>query len=79
MSLIEFILPIVAIISTVFFVPLIGSLMGYFTGFIVSLFLGDTIYPVMAALGIKGISLTSFGAFLGFVGGFFRTSVTTSK
>lgn len=62
-----------AIIALIFFAPLIGVLVGAFSGWIVGLVFSDTILAVLAGLGFSGtVAVWQFGAFLGFVGGFFR-------
>lgn len=50
-----------------------STFIGAVLGWLVGLVFGDTILKVAALIGIKGISMWEFGAFLGFVGSFFRT------
>lgn len=56
----------------VFFSVLLGTLMGIISGWVVGLFFSETILGILAQLGVTGVAMWQFGAFLGFVGGFFR-------
>lgn len=67
---------IVLTVSGVFFFVVLGTLMGAFSGWVVGLFFGDTILGIAGQLGLKGIAMWQFGAFMGFVGGFLKTKVT---
>ena len=58
---------------------LLNTLVGIFVGWVVGLFFSETILSIFAMLGIKGVAMWQVGAFLGFVGGFFRTTVTNKK
>lgn len=64
----------------VVFVCLLGALGGAFAGWVVSWVVSwvfnDTMLAVMAAVGIHGIALWQWGAFLGFSGGFIRSQVS---
>lgn len=60
----------------VFFFVVAGTLLGAVAGWIVGLFFGDTILGILAQLGVTGISMWQFGAFMGFVGGFLKTKVS---
>ena len=62
-----------------FLVVILGTLFGWFAGWVVGLFFSDMLLPIFAAVGIKGFTLAHIGAFLGFVGGFFKANVTTKK
>lgn len=68
----------VAFAALVFFFPLIGVLGGAFAGWVVGLFFSDTILSALASFGVKteALSMWQLGAMLGFVGSFFRSSVT---
>lgn len=52
--------------------PLLGTLAGLVVGWIVGWFFSQTILGVFAAFGVTGIKMWQLGAFLGFIGGFFR-------
>ena len=62
-----------------FAVIILGTLFGWFAGWVVGLFFSDILLPIFAAVGFQGFTLAHIGAFLGFVGGFFKASVTTKK
>jgi hypothetical protein len=53
---------------------LIGTLAGALVGWVVGLLFSETILGIFAALGLKGFAMWQIGAFLGFVGGFLRSS-----
>jgi hypothetical protein len=64
-------------VAAMFFLAIImGTIGGAITGWVVGLLFSDTILGIFAALGIKGFAMWQIGAFLGFVGAFFRTSIT---
>lgn len=63
----------------VFFLVTLGTLIGACCGWVVGLFFGDTILGTFAQLGLHNVTMWQVGAFLGFVGGFFRTSVTSKS
>jgi hypothetical protein len=63
----------------VFISPLIGVIFGAFSGWVVGLFWTNTLTAGLAAVGITGLKLWQIGATLGFVGGFFKTSVTSKS
>ena len=58
---------------------LISTLFGAFAGWVVGLFFGKTILAFFAALGITGFKMWQIGAVLGFVGGFFRNSISVKN
>ena len=58
---------------------LLGVLSGAFVGWVVGWFFADTILGFFAALGITSFKMWQVGAVLGFVGSFFKSSVTTAK
>lgn len=62
----------------VFIISIIGTLFGAITGWLVGLVFDDAILHVLSALHIYGVTMWETGAFLGFVGGFFR-NVATAK
>jgi membrane protein YqaA with SNARE-associated domain len=53
---------------------LFSTLAGAIVGWIVGWFFGDTILGIMNQLGVHNIAMWQLGAFLGFVGSFFRHS-----
>lgn len=62
-----------------FFFVIFNTLVGAIAGWIVGLFFGDTILGILAQLGVKGVTMWQFGAFLGFIGGFLKTKTTVIK
>jgi len=66
--------------AAMFFLSLVLSLLiGALCGFIVGLIFGPTILGIFAAIGITGFKMWQIGAFLGFVGGFFRSTTTQTS
>lgn len=65
--------------ALVFFVPVLGTLFGAFSGWVVGLFFEATILDFLARIGVAvaGLALWKVGAAMGFLGGFLKTSVTT--
>lgn len=64
---------ILGIFVLVFFSPLIGTLLGAFSGWVVGFFFAETIMTTLAGFGFgASISMWQLGATLGFLGGFFR-------
>jgi len=57
---------------------LLSTLMGIVIGWVVGWFFTPTILGIFAALGVEGFAMWQIGAFLGFVGAFLKTSVTTN-
>jgi hypothetical protein len=62
-----------------FTMPLLGALGGAFAGWVVGWFFDETILGILGQLGVKNVAMWQFGMFLGFVGGFFKASLSTSK
>jgi len=62
----------------IFFFVIFSALIGGLAGWVVGLFFGDTILNIAGQLGIKNVTMFELGTFLGFVGGFMKTKVTTS-
>jgi len=58
---------------------ILGTLFGAIGGWIVGLFFSNTITGVLASAGITGVKVWELGAFLGFMSGFFRSTVATNK
>jgi hypothetical protein len=69
----ELILACLSLVLALFLGPLIGILTGAFVGWVVGWFFSETILGILYFLGIAGFSMWQVGAFLGFVGSFFRT------
>lgn len=63
-------------VGLMFFYIIAGTLMGAFTGWVVGLFFGKTILGILASIGITGFKMWQIGAFLGFVGAFFKSNQT---
>lgn len=70
---------IVLVAALIFLTPMIGSLTGAFAGWVVGLFFADTILGILRQIGITGVEMWQVGMFLGFVGGFFRASITKQR
>lgn len=66
-------------LAFIFIAPLLGTLVGAFSGWVVGFFYSGPILNGLQRAGIdtSGLELWQVGATLGFVGGFFR--VTSSK
>ena len=64
--------------ASIAFIVCIGTFLGGCTGWIIGIFFEDTFVALKMLL---GVTCTDFelGAMLGFVGGFFRTTVTKSE
>ena len=58
----------------IFVFVILGTLLGGIAGWIVGCFFGDTILGIVSQLGIKGITMFQLGCFLGFIGGFLKTT-----
>ncbi len=69
----------VLLVIGIFIGCVLGSIIGALSGWAVSFIFDETLTKVLAALGIKGLKLWEFGAFLGFVGGFLKTTVKQQK
>ena len=63
---------IVAIVGVFFFLPALGALLGYFVGWVVSLFFPQTTTAFLAAIGMGSLSFSQYGAMVAFTAGFFR-------
>lgn len=61
-----------------FLAVILTTLIGAFCGWVVGWFFGDTILGILASFGVKGFAMWQIGAFLGFVGGVFK-STTINK
>lgn len=69
--------------ALIFIAPLVGTLVGAFTGWTVGLFFTETIFGFLTRLGFDaaGFSMWQIGAAMGFFGGFLRvrTHSTTTN
>ncbi len=72
---------VIAIVVLLFIMPLIGVLFGAFAGWVVGLFFHDTIMTFLLAVGVDVSNLTMWqiGASLGFIGAFFKSTLTQQK
>ncbi len=62
------------VVGLLMLLPLLGTLAGLITGWIVGWFFPQTMLGIFAALGITGFKMWQIGAFMGFFGGFFRST-----
>lgn len=63
-----------ALVALVFFIVILGTLMGAVAGWIVGLFFGETILTTLSRFGVDvlGLQMWQLGATLAFVGSFFK-------
>ena len=61
------------------FLVIMGTLFGAISGWIVGWFFGETVLGALAAFGVQGVTMWQLGAFLGFVGPFFRATLRTES
>lgn len=59
--------------------PLVGTVFGALSGWVVGLLFSETILGFFTALGITGLKMWQIGASLGFIGGFFKATQTNDK
>lgn len=69
----------VFVASFIFLVPILGVLFGAFAGWVVGLFFAETILGFLSRMGmdIAGLAMWQVGAALGFIGGFFKATLST--
>lgn len=60
-------------------IPIVAVFFGAFSGWVVGIFFGGTILGLLEQVGIQDVYMWQVGAFLGFIGGFFKTNVSTNK
>lgn len=67
-------------VCAIILLPTIGTCFGAFAGWAVGLFFAETILGFLSRTGIdvSGLAMWELGAALGFIGGFLKTSVSTS-
>ena len=70
-----------AVAAFIFFAPLLGVVIGAFSGWVVGLFFEQTVMGFLARLGFdaQGFAMWQIGASLGFIGSFFRAVKTGSN
>lgn len=68
---------ILIIMCAALVLPLIGFLSGAFSGWVVGLFFADTVLTFFSHLGINDLTMWQIGGSLGFIGGFFKTTVSS--
>lgn len=80
MHAINLVLALLLAALAIFLAPLIGITVGAFAGWVVGLFFPGTVGLVGSAIaGGAYLPAWQVGAILGFVGGFFKTRVSTSQ
>jgi hypothetical protein len=72
------IVAIIGIAAAVFFSPLLGALSGMFAAWVFNIFFPHTMAAILAWFGWK-LTASQFGAALGFVGGFIRSSQSNTN
>jgi uncharacterized membrane protein len=70
-------LTMLGIVALVLLLPIVGTCIGAFCGYVVGLVFPEAIIDTLSRLGMRtqGLEMWQLGACLGFIGGFFRTSV----
>lgn len=71
----------VAMVALVFFIVILGTLMGALAGWIVGLFFSTTILSTLARFGVDvmGLQMWQLGATLAFCGSFFKAHQSVTK
>ena len=64
---------------TFFFLSILSALFGALSGLVVNLFFGETILETLGRLGLHSVALWQIGTTAGWLGGFFRSSTTSTK
>ncbi len=69
------------VIALMFWAPLSGALFGGFAGWVVGLFWTDPIVDFLHRLGVDvaGLTVWQIGVAMGFLGGFLKTTVSSTK
>jgi hypothetical protein len=68
---------ITALFLALFLVPLVGVLFGSFSGWVVGLIFSGTCEYFLQYFKLIEVEMWEIGAFLGFVGSFFRSAVSS--
>lgn len=80
MNAAQLVVALAFVAMAIFFAPLIGICVGAFAGWVVGMFFPGTVGLVGSAIsGGAVMPAWQVGAILGFVGGFFKTRVSTSS
>jgi len=79
MSWSETIASITVGIGALIILIILGPLVGALSGLIVGIFFSTPILNVLSAMGVDGVTMWQLGAFLGFVGGFFKAVVADGR
>lgn len=61
------------VVAALLLAPIIGTAVGALVGGLVGLVFSDPILGMLSSVGIENVSMWQFGAFLGFVRGFFTS------
>jgi hypothetical protein len=69
---------ILTVLAFLFLAPLLGAAFGAFSGWVVGLIFTDTMGKLVTVIP-GGFTPLELGAALGFIGGFFKSTVTTKK
>lgn len=68
---------LVGLLSLIFLGPLVGPLVGSLAGWLIGFTpMEEWILHGFSSAGVKGVRLFEIGAALGFVGGFFRSTIS---
>lgn len=66
-------------VAAIFFAVILGTAFGALAGWVVGIFFSETILGILGQLGIHNITMWQFGAFMGFIGGYMKTKVSSSE
>lgn len=69
----------VGVAALIVIVAVLGTVFGAIGGWIVGLMFDETLAKLATAIGLEGTPAWQLGAMLGFVGGFFKSSVSASS
>jgi hypothetical protein len=72
------IVAIIGAVALIFFSPLMGALSGMFAAWVFNMFFPHTMAALLAWFGWK-LSASQFGAAIGFVGGFLKSTSSSSS